>query len=398
MTAERGAGVTLPGGGAPPPPSPTALARLRREEFAALDDVAYLNAASTGPLPARAVRAQSEFTARRAAPHRIPFEEQFGVLARARDLVARLIGARTDDIALAGNTGAGINLAAWGLPLGPGDRVVIPDLEYPAGVYPWLAAAQARGFLLDTVATRDGLLDEDALIAALDTPGVKVLSLSWVGFVTGAVTDLARLGDACRARGVWFVVDAIQGVGAIPLDLARTPVDLLACGAQKWLLGPWGPGFTYVSPAVLGTLTVQPVSWMGVRGSDDFSRLLEYDLTWRDSARRFEQVTLGYQDFAGLAASLELLHELGPERVTTHIARCVDALFAGAAERGLAVVTPRGRHAGIVSLRPRDAQATSARLDAAGVIHSLREGTIRLSPHCYTTDEDIAAALKVLER
>jgi len=384
----------LPDGGAPP--AGLDVARLRREEFAALDGVTYLNAASTGPLPERAIRAQERFTRRRAAPHLISFEEQFGVLARARQLVAGLIGARDADIALASNTGAGINLAAWGLPLGAGDRVVIPDLEYPAGVYPWIAAAQARGFLLHTVPTRDGVLDEDALIAALDEPGVRVLSLSWVGFVTGAVAELARLGDACRARGIWFIVDAIQGVGAHPLNLAATPVDLLACGAQKWLLSPWGTGFTYVAPGLLETLTVQPVSWMGVRGSDDFSRLLEYDLTWRDSARRFEQVTLGYQDFVGMVASLELLHELGPAHVAAHITRCASALLDGAVARGLAVVTPRDRMAGIVAVRPADAAATSRRLDAAGVIHSLREGTIRLAPHCYTTDEEVARALDVL--
>lgn len=388
--------VNLPGGGAPP----LDVAALRRDEFPWMDagDVVYLNAASTGPLPARAVAAESAFTALRATPHLISFDEQFGVLARSRELIARLIGCEAGDIALAGNTGAGLNLAAWGLPLGAGDVVVIPDLEYPAGVYPWLAAADARGFRLNTVPARNGVIDEDALIAALGAPGVKVLSLSWVGFVTGAVSDLARLGDACRARGVWLIVDAIQGVGAADLDLRRTPVDLLACGAQKWLLGPWGTGFTYVSPGLLETLTVQPVSWMGVRGSDDFSRLLDYDLTWRDSARRFEQVTLGYQDFAGMTASLELLFELGPANVTRHIARCTGALLEGAAERGLAVVTPRARHAGIASVRPADPAATSRRLESAGIVHSLREGTIRLAPHCYTTEAEISTALEQLAR
>jgi selenocysteine lyase/cysteine desulfurase len=361
-------------------------------------DVVYLNAASTGPLPARAVAAESAFTALRATPHRISFDEQFGVLARSRELIAQLIGCEAGEIALAGNTGAGLNLAAWGLPLGPGDVVVIPDLEYPAGVYPWLAASAARGFEVRSIPTRDGLLDEDALLAALDTPGVRVLSLSWVGFVTGVVSDLARLGDACRARGVWFVVDAIQGVGALPLDLRRTPVDLLACGAQKWLLGPWGTGFTYVSPALMDRITVQPVSWMGVRGSDDFSRLLNYDLTWRDDARRFEQVTLGYQNFAGLAASLELLFELGPANVTRHIARCAAALLDGAAAHGIPLVTPRARHAGIASVRPADPAATSRRLESAGIIHSLREGTIRLAPHCYTTEAEISTALEQLAR
>ncbi len=360
-------------------------------------EAVYLNAANTGPLPERGVRAQEAFTRKRAAPHRLSFEEQFAVLADSRALVARLVGADVGEIALAGNTSAGLNLAAWGLPLGAGDVVVVSDGEFPANIYPWEAAAAARGFAVHRVPTRAGVIDEEALVAALDRPGVRVLAASWVGFVTGAVLNLARVGAACRERGIAFVVDAIQGLGALALDLRTTPVDILACGAQKWLLSPWGTGFTYVSRRVLDRITVQPVSWMAVRGSDDFSRLLEYDLTWRDDARRFEQITLPFQDFAGMAASLELLHALGPAAVAEHIARCTSTLIEGAASHGLATVTPRDRHAGIASVRPADAAATSVRLNAAGVIHSLREGTVRLAPHCYTADAELATAIGLLE-
>lgn len=372
--------------------------RLRRDEFpwTDADGVVYLNAASTGPLPERCVRAMDAFTRKRAAPHRLSFEEQFGVLATCRELLSQLVNARPEEIALAGNTSAGINLAAWGLPLGPGDVVLIPDREFPANVYPWQAAARARGYTVQLVPVRHGVIDEDALVAALDAPGVRVLAASWVGFVTGAVLDLARVGAACRERGVTFVVDGIQGLGALELDLARTPVDIFACGAQKWLLSPWGTGFTYVAPSVMERISVQPVSWMGVRGSDDFSRLLDYDITWRADARRYEQVTLPHQDFAGMAASLGLLHEMGPANVSSHISRCTAALLDGALASGTTTVTPRERHAGIAAVRVADPVATSARLNAAGVIHSLREGTVRLAPHCYTTESEIDAALRAL--
>ena len=356
----------------------------------------YLNAASTGPLPARSVRAQHEFTLKRAAPHRLSQDEQFGVLSDSRARLARLVGADVGEIALSVNTGSGINLAAWALPLGAGDVVVIPDLEFPANVYPWMAAAEARGFSVTRIPARDGLLDEDALFAALDDPRVRLLAVSWVGFATGVVADLDRLGTACRARGIRFVVDAIQGLGALTLDLSRTPIDLLACGGQKWLLSPWGTGFTYVRRELVHELAPQPVSWMGVRGSDDFSRLLAYDMTWRDDARRFEQITLPFQDFAGMAASLELFHELGPADVARQVESRVNELLDGATERGLSLVTPRARHAGIASVRPADAAAVSDRLNAARVAHSVREGTIRLAPHCYTTSEEIRIALAAL--
>jgi cysteine desulfurase / selenocysteine lyase len=374
------------------------LDRLRREEFpwAVAGEAIYLNAASTGPLPERTLRAQMEYSRKRAAPHRLSHEEQFAVLDGARDRITALIGAERGSVALSVNTGAGINLAAWGLPLGPGDVVLIPDLEFPANVYPWMAASRERGFTLRTIPTRDGLLDEERLLAALEQDGVRLLALSWVGFATGFVADLDRIGAACRARGVWFVVDGMQGIGVLPLDVGRTPVDVLACGGQKWLLSPWGSGFTYVRPDILESIVPQPVSWMGVRGSDDFSALVDYDLTWRDGARRFEQITLPFQDFAGMAASLGLLKEIGIEAVTEHVGSRIEQLVTGAERAGVEVVTPKGRRAGIVTIRPRDVAATTTRMRAARVIHSVREGTIRLSPHCYTTSDEISVALDAL--
>jgi selenocysteine lyase/cysteine desulfurase len=372
--------------------------RLRRDEFSWMDTngIIYLNAASTGPSPQRSIEAQIDFTRRRAAPHLVGFDDQFGTLDRCRALLAELIGASTGEIALATNTGAGINLAAWGLPLGPGDEVVVPDGEFPANMYPWLAAAKSRGYAVHVVPLRDGILDEEGLLAALDRPGVRALSVSWVGFSSGARADIDRLSEACRARDIYFVVDAIQGLGGLTLDVTKTRIDMLACGGQKWLLSPWGTGFTYVRKAVLESVTPQPVSWMGVRDSDDFSRLANYDLTWRDDARRFEQVTLPYQDFAGMAASLELLRELGAAEVSSHIHACAHRVLDGALARGIPLVTSHDFHGGVASVRPADARAASARLDDAGVIHSVREGTIRLAPHCYTTDNDIERALTAL--
>ena len=372
--------------------------RLRREEFpwAAAGEAIYLNAAGTGPLPERTLRAQAEFSRKRAAPHRLSHEEQFSVLDRSRELIASIIGADAGSVALAVNTGAGINLAAWGLPLGAGDVVVVPDLEFPANMYPWMAAARARGFELLRVPARDGLLDEDAFVRAIERPHVRAAALSWVGFSTGFAADLQRVSAACRSRGAWLVVDAMQGVGALPLDVGDTPVDVLACGGQKWLLSPWGTGFVYVGPSVLDRVVPQPVSWMGVRGSDDFSDLVRYDLTWRDGARRFEQITLPYQDFAGMAASLGLLQELGIRAVTAHVAARVREVAEGAERAGLEVVTPVGRRAGIVTIRPRDVHAAGERLREVRVVHSVREGTIRLSPHCYTTSAEIRTALDAL--
>ncbi|MFL5578482.1 MAG: aminotransferase class V-fold PLP-dependent enzyme [Gemmatimonadaceae bacterium] len=392
---------------APRVPQPASRAydvrALRRAEFPWADGggEVYLNNASTGPLPARTVAAVDEFTRLRAAPFRMPDELQFGTLERSRELCARLVGASPRSIALMVNTTYGLNLAARALPLAPGDVVLTFDREFPANVYPWMALDRARGVELRRVPCGDGRLpDEAALHRALDAePRVKAVSVSWVSFATGYRIDLARLGAACRERGVWFVVDAIQGLGAATLDLAALHVDLLACGGQKWLMSPWGTGFVYVRDELVERLEPAAVGWMSVKGSDDFTRLTDYDLAWRDDARRFEVLTLPFQEFAGLNASLELLFELGPAAVEGHVTRLAQRIVDWAAGRDdVRLVTPAdpSRRAGIVSLVPRDAAAASARLTRAGVSHSLREGAVRLSPHCYNTAEEVEAALEVL--
>jgi len=224
--------------------------------------------------------------------------------------------------------------------------------------------------------------------------------VSWVGFASGACVDLAALGALCRERGIYFVVDAIQGLGAATLDVSQFHVDVLACGAQKWLLSPWGTGFVYVRDELVRQLEPHDVSWMAVKGSDDFSRLLDYDFTWRDDARRFEFITLPFQDFAGMNASLELFLEVGPAEAAARVATLADTIvrFAAACD-AVTLVTPsdRAKRAGIVSLRPpADAVAVSARLKAAGVSHSLREGAIRLSPHFYNTEAEVRRACEII--
>jgi selenocysteine lyase/cysteine desulfurase len=373
---------------------------LRAREFpwAARGDAIYLNNASTGPLPTSTVHAVEEFTRLRAEPWRLSESHQFGTLIRARALCAQLIGASAAEIALMVNTSYGINLAARALPLQRGDVVLTHAAEFPANVYPWMALARSSGVELRQLPTVDRLPDEEALIRALDGPRVRAVAVSWVSFATGHKIDLARLGAACHERGIYLVVDAIQGLGAARLDVKACHIDILACGAQKWLLSPWGTGFCYVRDALVASLEPHAVGWMSVRGSDDFTRMLEYDLTYRDDARRFEVITLPFQDFAGMNASLELLVSLGADAVAAHVASLAATIIEWADARGMRCVTshdPRFR-AGIVAIAVPNVVDRSAALTRAGVHHSLREGSIRLSPHCYNTRGDVDQALELL--
>ena len=373
---------------------------LRAREFPAMGRGAgiFLNAASTGPLPARCVEAVTEWTRLRATPQRLPDDLLFSTLARSRELVARMISASPAEIALAVNTGYGINLAARALPLQRGDVILTPDLEFPANVYPWWAAANERGLVYRRVPLRDGIVSEDDLLKALEDDRVKVLSVSWIDSATGARLDLRRLGAACRQRGISFVVDAIQGVGACPIDVHAAHIDILACGAQKWMLSPWGSGFVYVRAELARSLDPPIVSWMAPKGTDDFRRLRDYDMTWRDDARRFEFITLPFPDFAGMNASLDLFFELGLENVYRHVETLATEIVHRARECGIPLVTPAepSRRGGVVCVRPRNAEAASARLKERGVVHSYRERAIRLSPHMYNTNADIAATMALL--
>ena len=381
---------------------PIDVTALRQREFpwAGRDGRIYLNNASTGPLSARAAAASDEINRQRLDPSRLDDDALFAVLARARELIASLIRADAREIALLTNTTYGITLAARALPLKRGDVVLVPDRDFPANVYPWLAL-ESRGVKVRRIPAAGRLFDEDAMLRELDKPRVRLVSVSWVSFASGFKADLVRLGRECRERGIWFVVDAIQGLGADVLDLRRTPIDILACGGQKWLMSPWGSGFAYIRRDLALSLEPNPVGWMAVRASDDFTRLIDYELDWRDDARRFEVITIPFQDMAGLVGSLELLHELGPANVAERVASLASVIVEWARGRSdVELVTPEDpvRRAGIVSVAPRDAEATSARLQAAGVTHSLREGAIRLSPHVYNTREEVERALDILER
>ena len=377
---------------------------LRAREFpwAERGESIYLDHASTGPLPTRTRSAITEVNEKRAEPFRLRREDYFPALARAREHAARLIGAPASSIALMTNTSHGVNLAARVLPYGAGDVVLSTQGEFPANVYPWMSAARSRGAEHRMIPLAGDLPDEDALMNAIEhDPRVRVVTVSWVSYWSGHRFDLATLGAACRARGIYLVVDAIQGVGPLALDLAATHVDILACGAQKWLCSPWGCGFAYVRPELVRALEPAEVGWMAQPACEDFGDLLAYDPAWYDDARRFEVVTLDFVSFRAMAESLSLMLELGTAAISEHVQALGDrAVEFAAAEPQVTLVTPRerSRRAGVLAFRTADVDASSDRLRAAGVAHSVRERCVRLSPHFYTTADEFDRALSLLVR
>lgn len=375
------------------------VAALRQAEFPWAGERIYLNSASTGPLPARTARVVRDFNDERVSVYKLPEEMVEVSLGGARAAAGRLINAPAGDIALATNTSYGINLAAAGLPLRRGDVVLVSDDEFPANVYPWMRQASRGAEVKLVPLLKEGWPDEERIMEEMRDPRVRVLAVSLVQFASGYLVDLDRLSRAARDTGTWLVVDAIQGLGTVPVDVSRTPVDVLACGGQKWLLSPWGSGFVYVRREIREEIQIPWAGWLAYKGNDDFTRLTRYNTELHDDARRFELVTLPFQDLMGMVPSIELLLELGIEGIRAHIRELHRPVLEWADANGVRVASPRGEHgSGMLCIAPPEPGRAMELLEKAGVVTSFREGAIRLAPHCFNTREEMERVCEVLER
>jgi cysteine desulfurase / selenocysteine lyase len=375
------------------------VARLRADEFPWTSEAVFLNAAGIGPLPERTRRVLEQWASYKSAPHALPDRLLAATLSDARRAAARLINAQPEEIALSTNTSYGLNLAARALPLSPGDIVLASDKEFPANVYPWMALRD-RGVTFELApTTADGWPDEDYMLRRIRDQRVRVLAVSLTQFANGYTVDLARLSAATRATGTFLVVDAIQALGQLPVDVRATPVDILSSGAQKWLLSPWGSGFTYVRRELIRHLAPADIGWLAFEGTDDFTRLTQYDPRLRADARRFELVTLAFPDFAGMTASLGLLLEVGIPTIRDHLCGVVAPVNEWAARRGVRLVSPTGPKASAIVCVPMpDPMAAFNALRAAGISATVREGAVRLSPHLYNTADELQRVAEILDR
>jgi selenocysteine lyase/cysteine desulfurase len=374
--------------------------RLRSAEFPWTAETTYLNSASSGPLPERARRVIDDFAAKRTAPHLLPDRMLQEMLAEARATVARLLHADVEEMALATNTSYGLNVAAGSLPVRRGEIVLVSDHEFPANVYPWLALRR-RGVEVELVpTTENGWPDEAHMLERLMDARVRVLAISFVQFSNGYRADLPTLRNACRANGTYLVVDAIQGLGQHPLDVHELGIDMLASGAQKWLLSPWGSGFLYVRKDLIPQLEPPFAGWMAFEDTDDFTRLTDYSRRHWADARRFEVGTLPFQAMVGMTESIRLLLELGIDRIRDYLCEIRRPLLEAAREGAFELTSPTDPvHAcSIICVRTRHVVETYRALKHAGIVCVLREGSIRLSPHCYNTIEEIERVVEILRR
>jgi selenocysteine lyase/cysteine desulfurase len=359
---------------------------------------AYFDHAAVAPLPEPTRAAMAEWLQQAAELGDCVWPEWNRQLELARMRAAALIGAGTDEIALVPNTTAGINYIAQGFPWRPGDNVVTLANEFPSNVYPWLNLA-SLGVETRLVEAPLGIVDLARIEAACDRK-TRILSLSWIGYASGYCLNLAEVAALCQRRGIFFFLDAIQGLGVFPLDVQKVHVDALAADGHKWLLGPEGAGVMYLRREHLDFIRPVHVGWNSVQRPYDFGRI---DFQLKETAARYEGGAANMAGQIGLGASLGMLLELAaPPNTPPGYDVIVIARHAREElERsGAEILSPNipGHTSGIVTFNVPGVEpaAVRERLLAADVVVSCRGGGVRISAHGYNNQEDVARLIEVV--
>ncbi len=361
---------------------------LPRNEFAATEKYVYLNHAAVGILP---------HSSRIAIEQLLREHGEAGVLGtfpydarmpEYRDRIARFIGARGSEIATVPSTSSGANVVALGIDWRPGDEVLLCDNEFPSNAVPWVALRK-RGVGVRLLTTREERLTPERLKREL-RPQTRAVALSWVSYADGYRHDLTSLSQVAHAGGALLCVDAIQGLGALRLDVREAGVDTLYAGAGKWMLGLHGIGLLYVREDLIDRLTLAMPGWRSMHDMWDFH---EYEQPYAAQAMRFEGGTPNIVGTLSLVRSIDLFERCDPAAIERHVLTLTDYLCERLTGAGATVLTQRGAgiSSGIVTFEIAgvDSVALGRAMQKEGVVTTYRPGGIRVAPHGYNTLEDV---------
>jgi cysteine desulfurase/selenocysteine lyase len=372
-----------------------------RKEFFDFAPFVYLDCAYQGPFPRRTAARIQQAIELKCYPHSLRAPEYVDLPERVRARLARIIGARPDEIALTNSATQGVGIVATGLGLGSGDEVIVAATNFPANLFTWLHL-QRLGVKVHVLKPQSGVVGPDDLRAVI-SQRTRVVALDWVTYDTGLRADLAALGEIAHRHGAIFVVDGTQGVGAVPLDVRDLPVDVMAVAAYKWLLGPYGTGFAYLSQQIQDRLDLSVLNWLTVEGSANFDTLPVEEFTLERGAKIFDvPETSNFLNLYGLEASLEFVEQVTVAAVWQHCRVLLGRLQDGLRTQALMVLgdTRPEESSTILSFRAESADATArlyVTLKTRLIAVSLRRGSIRVSPYLYNTEADIEALLEAIE-
>jgi selenocysteine lyase/cysteine desulfurase len=317
------------------------------------------------------------------------------VTEETKELLAAYLNTVKERIAFADNTTSGLNLLAQGLHWTPGDEIILNDIEFPANIYPFLNL-EKKGVNIHFVKSHDGIISAEDIIENL-TPETKLVSVSMVQFLSGYRIDLRKLGEECKSRRVILCVDGIQGLGGLRLNVKECNIDFLSCGTQKWMLGLQGLSFIYISEALQHQIEPAYVGWLSV--SDGWN-LLDYNLSLKDSAERFQPGSLNSAGIYALNASLKLFREYGLEEVEKSVLSNTTILRTELEKIGIEPCLSDiddEFYSGIVSFRHKQAYSILEVLKERKVEIAVREGIVRIAPHFYNNESDIQKLIEGLK-
>jgi cysteine desulfurase/selenocysteine lyase len=360
-------------------------------EFPASLKSTYLNAASVGLMPRVASNYLEAWQRDIAENGTLNFDEiaEAKAFDDLRNAFAAMIGCASTDIAVASSASEFIASIAWAIMPPAGTRIVTTDIVFPSTAYPWARVARHTGAQMHYVVAEDGVVDEDALIRAIDER-TSVVSISHVEYSTGQCFNLRRIAAAAKGVGAFLLVDGSQSVGAVPIDVREAQIDALVTTSYKWLCGPFGVGLAYLSPRWQSVLDPGITGW---RSHSDVYDLRADRCSYHNDARRFEFSTMAYGCAGSLAKSIAYLNTYGVSNIMQGNAALIDRLLGNVATLGIHIVSPLspGTRSSIISFKIPGLPSSRViqRLGARGIITSPRRDYIRVSPHFYNTESDI---------
>ncbi len=361
------------------------------DQFPVRDNLLYLNHAAVAPLPRVTADALKHLADDSLLWGSFHYPEWLAVYDGLRAAAARLVNGDPSEIALVKNTSEGIATVAMGLDWKPGDRMVGFKEEFPANLYPW-KRLEAKGIEVTWLSVYDSL---DRIDEA--TRGARLLSISFVQFLSGYRAPIQEIGEICHRNHCIYFVDAIQGLGAFPIDVKSCHIDALAADGHKWMLGPEGCAILYINRELQERVEPVEFGWTNVAGYNDYG---SRDMALRQDAGRYECGTLNTIGCFGLKASIELLLEVGQGETAPVIQNLGDRIAAGVQAKGYELLGTRTPEtaAGIVSFRKPGMEAAEVVriLREQKIIAAPRAGWVRTSPHFYISPAEIDRLIDAL--
>ncbi|QDU81661.1 Cysteine desulfurase [Polystyrenella longa] len=367
-----------------------------RSQMPITEKWAYFDHAAVAPITRNAQQALHRWTDQAALGAMQGWGAWRQQTEEVRNLGATLLGAKTEEIALVHNTTEGINFVVEGFPWKEGDNVVTLSGEFPTNYIPW-RELKAKGVELRVVPTDRGRVSLSEIAEAFDDR-TRLLTLSWVNYVSGWRHDLKAISDLTHSRNAYLMVDAIQGLGVLPIDVESMGIDFLSADGHKWLLGPEGAGFFYVKQDLLNLLRPIMTGWNSVEETWSFDKL---DRELKQNASRYEGGTANHGLITALGESLKLLLDIGVDNIEQRLLALNEQIRCRLEQIGGEVLSPRKfeNRSGIVSVRfdQVDASAIQRACREQGVLVNSRGGAIRISPHLYTNGEEIDRLIDAIE-